>query len=150
MNEVVQFALQSLRDNSPVGTGKDPHPGLYRDSHTLFVNGNDVADLSSWFPGNVIHIANSVAYSRVLEIGDHKLRIPHHTYELTEQTLRSHYGEIVRVEFTYMGIINKQVYSKSGPRPRTGPKYGRASSRGGAIQNRADLRYPTLIIRGLD
>jgi hypothetical protein len=39
MDEVAQFALKTLRELSPVGSGEDPHPGLYRDSHILFLNG---------------------------------------------------------------------------------------------------------------
>lgn len=135
MNEVVQFALKTLRENSPVGSGRDPHPGLYRDSHTLFINGDDVKDLSSWQPGDEIEISNSVPYARILEVGDSRHRIPHHTYELTEQAVQRKYGDIVRVEFTYMPIR----FAQSG-----GPVSRR---RRGA--NRLD-RQPTLIIKGLD
>jgi hypothetical protein len=91
MNAVVQFALRTLRDNSPVGSGRDPHAGQYRDSHTLFINGDDVKDLSSWQPGDEIEISNPVPYARILEIGDSRHRLPHHTYELTEQALQRKY-----------------------------------------------------------
>src|SRR5665811_990059 len=33
MDDVAQFALQTLKDRSPVGSGTDKHPGLYRDRH---------------------------------------------------------------------------------------------------------------------
>jgi hypothetical protein len=98
MNEVVQFALQTLKDNSPVGSGRDPHPGLYRDSHTLFINGDDVADLSSWQPGDEVEISNPVPYEKILELGDFKVRVPHHTYELTRTGAAAKYGDIVRIE----------------------------------------------------
>jgi predicted ATP-grasp superfamily ATP-dependent carboligase len=37
MQDVVDFALETLRLRSPVGGTGDLHPGLYRDSHTVFL-----------------------------------------------------------------------------------------------------------------
>jgi hypothetical protein len=36
MQDVVDFALATLRERSPVGSKGDKHPGLYRDSHMVF------------------------------------------------------------------------------------------------------------------
>ncbi|WLA68072.1 hypothetical protein [Bradyrhizobium diazoefficiens] len=44
MQDIVDFALATLRDRSPVGTGDDEHTGLHRDSHTVFLNGQVVQD----------------------------------------------------------------------------------------------------------
>jgi hypothetical protein len=44
MQDVVDFALATLREKSLVGAIGDQHPGLYRDSHMVFLNGNVVAD----------------------------------------------------------------------------------------------------------
>jgi hypothetical protein len=46
MQDVVDFALATLRERSPVGSVGDKHPGLYRDSHTVFLNGHVVADVN--------------------------------------------------------------------------------------------------------
>jgi hypothetical protein len=140
MNEVVQFALQTLKDNSPKGSGKDPHPGLYRDNHTLFVNGNDVSDLSSWNPGDAIEISNPEPYARILELGDGKLRVPHHTYELTEQALQSKYGDIARIELAYLPVrIAVSASSKTGRRIHT-----RSIHESGWL-----AQQPTITIKGL-
>jgi hypothetical protein len=40
MQDVVDFALETLRGRSPVGSSGDKHPGLYRDSHQVFLNGH--------------------------------------------------------------------------------------------------------------
>lgn len=135
MNAVVQFALGELRRHSPVGSGRDPHPGLYRDSHTIFLNGNDVADLSGWNPGAVIHIANPVPYARIIEVGG-GVRVAHHVYQLAEQSTQRKYGEIANIEFNYMPVR----FTKGQIIPAT------TRRRRGA--NRLD-RQPTLIIRGL-
>jgi hypothetical protein len=37
MQDVVDFALATLREKSPVGAIGDQHPGLYRDSHMVFL-----------------------------------------------------------------------------------------------------------------
>lgn len=141
MNAVVQFALRTLRDNSPVGSGRDPHAGQYRDSHTLFINGDDVKDLSSWQQGDEIEISNPVPYARILEIGDSRHRLPHHTYELTEQALQQKYGDVVRVELNYMPI---RFASRSSPAGRGSGRRRRAAG-GDRLE-----RQPALIIKGLD
>jgi hypothetical protein len=51
MQDAVDFALATPRERSPVGSVGDKHPGLYRDSHTVFLNGHVVADVSAWRPG---------------------------------------------------------------------------------------------------
>jgi hypothetical protein len=71
---VVQFALATLRDLSPVGKGSDPHPGLYRDSHKLFKNGYPIGNLLTWKIGDEVSISNFVDYSRILEVGDGQFR----------------------------------------------------------------------------
>jgi hypothetical protein len=133
MTGVVQFALQSLRANSPVGSEHDPHPGQYRDSHTIFINGNDVKDLSSWQPGEEIEISNPVPYAKILEIGDHRHRVPHHTYELAEQALQRKHGDIVLVELNYMPI-----------------RFAGAAARGRRRGSAGLDRQPALIIKSLN
>lgn len=116
MNAIVQFALDDLRARSDVGSGRDPHPGLYKESHTIFINGNDVADLSSWMPGDIIHISNPVPYARKIEIGRMHTNLPGHEYEMTEQALQAKYGDIARIEFTYMPV--KFSKSPAGSNPK--------------------------------
>lgn len=149
MSAIVQFALASLRSNSPIGASDDPHPGLYRDSHTLFVNGNDVADLSSWNPGDVIHISNPVPYARIIEIGDQRTRVPHNVYQLAEQATQQKFGDIARIEFNYMpvrfGGIDKWSRTASGRRLASRIRGGNPRLHAGWL-----VRQPTLIIKGLD
>jgi hypothetical protein len=143
MNAVVQFALSELRRHSPVGSGRDPHPGLYRDSHTIFLNGNDVADLSTWKPGDVIHISNPVPYARIIEMGDTAARVPHHVYQLAEQATQHKYGDIANIEFNFMpigfgGVQQSEFTKQFGGRTRR-------RSRGPDWL----IRQPALIIRDL-
>jgi hypothetical protein len=81
MDEVAQFALKTLRELSPVGSGEDPHPGLYRDSHILFLNGHDVPDAKAWKPGDQLEISNPEPYARKIEVGAMKVNVDGHVYE---------------------------------------------------------------------
>lgn len=164
MNEIVQFALKTLRDNSPVGSGKDPHPGLYRDSHMVFVNGGNVSDLSSWNPGDEIEISNPVAYARILELGDGKTRVPHNIYDLSEQTLQAKYGDIAKIELTFLGILGGEVVNQAAAhsfggwffgsfheeRAASGVRESRLAKKfGKAAHNRSNARFPVIVIKGL-
>ncbi len=147
LDEIALYALEILRSISPVGSGKDPHPGLYRDSHVLFLNKQPVDNLSAWKPGDEISISNEVEYSRIIEVGNHKGRLPLLVYDRAKDIVDEKYGSDAKIEFTWRGIITQQ-FGKSGPNPyrRTGPKPGRATRRPGAIQNRSEIRYPTIVI----
>ena len=86
MPAIAEFARQTLMAGSPVGSGDDPHIGLYRDSHLMFLNGQWVADASGWKPGDEIEISNPVPYSRLIEIGILRMRVPgtDHVYQRAE------------------------------------------------------------------
>ncbi len=149
MTAVVEFAMSSLIEHSPVGGDRDRHAGLYRDSHTLFLNGNDVADISAWMPGDEIEISNPVPYARILEVGDHRARAPHHTYELAEQALQDKYGDIARIELNYMpvkfGGVQTWAQSASGRALAGRVRRGNPSLKADWL-----VRQPVLKIKGLD
>jgi hypothetical protein len=116
MDEVAQFALKTLRELSPVGSGEDPHPGLYRDSHTLFLNGHDVPDAKAWKPGDQLEISNPEPYARKIEVGAMKVNVDGHVYERSAQIVRRQYGSVVKVEFLFMPLRfgNAQAQASSG------------------------------------
>lgn len=104
MTQVVEFALETLRANSPVGSDRDPHPGLYRDSHTVFLNGHVVQDVSAFKPGDQIHISNPVPYARKIESGRMKLSVPNHVYETATQQVQARFGNTANVKFVFMPV----------------------------------------------
>lgn len=114
MEEVCQFALQTLRDRSPVGSGNDPHPGLYRDSHMLFIDGHNVPDAKNWQPGQACEISNPVPWSRIVELGNGKMRAPLHVYEETAPIVSARYGNSVNVQFSYMPVRFGSVQAYAG------------------------------------
>lgn len=144
VGDVIEFALQTLKENSPVGGAADPHPGLYRDSHMVFIEGKNVTDWSKWRPGQQINISNPVPYARIIEAGDGKLRLPLQVYEKAEPVISGRYGNSFNVRFVYMPVRfgSVQAYSTS--------LAGRAAGkrRGGSIKARRDwlVRQPALQI----
>ncbi len=116
MDEVAQFALKTLRDLSPIGSGGDPHPGLYRDKHTLFLNGHDVPDAKAWKPGDQLEISNPEPYARKIEVGAMHISVDAHVYERSAQIVRRQYGSMTKVEFLFMPLRfgNAQAQAASG------------------------------------
>ena len=100
MQDIVNFCLQTLKDNSPIGSVHDSHPGLYRDSHMVFFNGHVTTDVSNWMAGDEIDISNPAPYSRKIE----NIDIPGHVYEKSYDIIKAKYGEQVKIIFTYMPV----------------------------------------------
>lgn len=106
MKEVGTFAIETLKGLSPVGHGDDPHIGLYRASHLMFLNGHVVEDASAWKPGDELEIANPIPYARLIEVGILKMRVPgsDHVYQQSETIIRAKYGSVVSVQFKFMPV----------------------------------------------
>lgn len=106
MQDIVDFALETLRARSPVGSVGDEHPGLYRDSHTVFLNGHVVAngDVGAFKAGDQIDIANPVPYSRKIEAGRGQMSVPGHIYEEAALLIAGRYGNRAAVKFTFMPV----------------------------------------------
>ncbi|MBR0931636.1 hypothetical protein JQ561_33925 [Bradyrhizobium diazoefficiens] len=141
MQDIVDFALATLRERSPVGSGDDPHPGLYRDSHLVFLNGQVVQNVRAFKRGDQINISNPVPYARKIEMGMHA---PLHVYEDTALIVGNRFGNRAAVKFTFMpvrfgGISAYAAFSKQ-------LKKGRRSM---SDKSRRDwlVRQPTIQIR---
>lgn len=104
MQGIVDYALQVLMEKSPIGSSGDKHPGLYRDSHMVFLNGHVTKDVSGYRAGDTIDISNPVPYSRKIEAGRGKMNVPGHVYEDAAQLVKSRYGNSVSVLFKFMPV----------------------------------------------
>lgn len=127
MDEIVQFALTTLREKSPVGSTGDRHPGLYRDSHIIFIAGHVVQDASGWQPGQQINISTPVPYARKIETGRMKMSVPGAVYEQAQQIVSARYGNQINCKLTYMPVRfgDVQAYANFSKQIRSGSKKGR-------------------------
>jgi hypothetical protein len=142
----VDFALQTLRDLSPIGSNGDKHPGLYRDSHRVFLNGHVVEgdDVSAWRPGDQINISNPVPYSRKIEAGRGKMSVPGHVYQTGTLLVAGRYGNQAAVKFTFMRVRfgGVQAYASFSRRLRPGRKLNDKARQDWLV------RQPALEIKG--
>lgn len=170
---IAKRAMQILRDLSPVGSGHDPHPGLYRDSHRLFVDGNPVDSLAGWHDGQEISIANTVVYSQVIEVGGKggkKFKIDGggRVYQRAQQILKRDpdVANAAFIEFTFRAVLGggqvNQATAGVNPllgvsatrvggtgKTRTRFAVGNQSGRralGVRAHNISEVRWPTIVI----
>lgn len=124
MQDVVAFAVDTLKAASPVGSGSDKHPGLYRDNHLIFIDGHVVKDASGWQPGQQINISNPVPYSRKIEAGRMKMSAPAHVYEKAEPIINARFGNQANIKFVFMPVRfgDNQAWASFTKMQRTGRK----------------------------
>lgn len=124
MQAVVEFAIETLKSKSPVGSTGDKHPGLYRDSHLIFIDGHVVKDASGWRPGQQINISNPVPYSRKIEAGRMKMSVPPKVYEESEAVISSRFGNQANIKFVFMPVRfgDNQAWATFSKMQRTGRK----------------------------
>lgn len=111
VREVLTVALDELRKASPVVSG------LYRDSHTLFINGIAVTGSPpNLKAGDDIMIANPVAYARRLEVGltesgrSFVIQVEPHIYErVAKRILIPRYRNVAKISFAYANIPGAYV-----------------------------------------
>lgn len=154
---VIRFAMQTLFDLSPVLSGE------YRNSHTLFINGAQAADLSSYRPGADVAITNYVPYSRKIEVGSMAMRVPgtDEVYQRARRVVMARFGNLAKIQFTYRGIvggaqINQALAASSGQpwwlgdgiaRPASGAlESAIGKAHGKTAHNKPGARFPALII----
>ena len=146
MQDVVDFALQTLRDLSPFGSNGDKHPGLYRDSHMVFLNGHVVEgdDVSAWRSGDQINVSNPVPYARKIEAGRGKMSVPGHVYQTGALIVAGRYGNQAAVKFTFMPVRfgGVQAYASFSKRLRPGRKLNDKARQDWLV------RQPALEIKG--
>ncbi|MGE0289266.1 MAG: hypothetical protein AB7P16_23505 [Bradyrhizobium sp.] len=144
---VVQYAMETLFDLSPVGLPSDRragHPNLYRMSHTLMVDGQATRNLSDLKPGQEVVIINPVPYSRKIERGAMRMRLKgtDHVYEQAARIVKQRYGNLAEIRFTYRSAVLPYVgMGGSSGGKKTGP-----AKRAAAGMERAS-RVPALVIR---
>lgn len=146
LEHVVQFAMETLFDLSPVDSGE------YRAGHTIFLNGREVGNLAEYKPGDDIAITNYVPYSRKIEVGTMKMRVPgtDRVYQQARRKIMARWGNVAEVQFTFRGIVGgRQVNAMNKPiaLKRRGAKGRYVSSGQGQAHNQRELRFPVLLIK---
>lgn len=148
--DVLRWIGQTLRDRSPVVSGD------YRDAHTVFADGVEVQIGDQMPIAEEYSFTNLVPYARKIEIGKTKsgrnflVQVEPRIYQRTAKDARARFGNLVRIEFTFRGIVGGYQINPLGVggSSRKRGKNGRFLFSGGAAaHNRSEVRYPTIVVR---
>lgn len=103
ISEVLQWISVALEESSPVGSGSDPHPGLYSHSHALFADGTLVDPNSP--PPNAAEFLfiNSQPYARKIESGFSN-QFPDGVYHVVAMMAKNKFGNIANIGFEYRSL----------------------------------------------
>lgn len=154
ITDVLRWIAETLVARSPEISGD------YKRGHTLFADGKEI-DVGGLIPqAEEYSFTNLVPYSRKIEIGkttkgrDFVIQVPNRIYERTAQDGRRRFGNIVKLEFTYRGLIGMSSGNGTLINPLKDPtrggvrgrdKKGRFSSQGGPkAYNVSSVRFPCI------
>lgn len=102
ISDSITWILTALYESSPIGSGRDPHPGLYQKSHILIADGVEVLPGTEPPPAREYVILNTTPYARKIEHG-HSKQFPDGVYESIAAIARTKFGNTSRIEFNYRG-----------------------------------------------
>lgn len=124
--EILEFALEYLRRRSPVDSG------AYRDGHHALVDLQPVTPLSPISADSEVVITNRRPYTRKIEVGAMKMKVPPGVYEDARKEVRRRFGLIVDVKVRFIELPNPYILKRDG---------GRRGRRAGD-----PLSYPALVM----
>jgi hypothetical protein len=135
LDQVVEFALETLRQLSPVDSGD------YARGHVVMLNGEVVDGLAGWKPGDRVTISNPEPYARKIEIGKNGYRANGHVYDKAAQIVARRFGNMVDTSVEYETAPPGAIHEWAG-------KTKSGSRRGGNSANHTEwlTRQPTLLI----
>lgn len=124
--EIAEYALAFAEERSPVLSGR------YKKSWFAMVNGAFTRDLAAIPPDAELIITNDQPYSRKIEVGHMKMRVPPGIVEDTRQAVMRRFGNVVTAQKRFISLAGAYTLRRgAGRRDRAA---GRA------------LSYPALVI----
>ena len=105
VTDVLRWIADALFEASPFRSG------AYREGHTLYADGREVPVGETIPEADEYVFTNPVPYARKIEIGKTKtgrpfvIQVPNRIYERTAKAARSRFGNVMKISFTYRGIV---------------------------------------------
>jgi hypothetical protein len=107
LGDIVREAAKLLAQHSPVGKPDDPrpgHPGLYRRSHILLIDGEE-HDLGAEIPPfDRAVLVNTQPYARKIERGLSK-QAPDGVYQVIADILNARFKNMAVIRFVYTSLL---------------------------------------------
>lgn len=105
---IFAWISEQLDQHSPIGSGKDPHPGLYEHSHIFYADDVE-ADPLKPPPGIMVgSFVSAVPYARKIEAGESP-QDPDGVYEVVAHLASQRFGNIAKIVFDYRTAVGGSV-----------------------------------------
>ena len=146
LGDVFKEIADLLQKHAPVGGPGDPHPGLYRSSFTFYADGEEV-DVGGEIPADAQEyvFVNTVPYARKIEHGLSP-QAPEGVFEAVAALARQRFGNMVKIEFTYRGIVGLSSGSGTLVNPLNDPTRRNKKGQGSKAYNKSDVRFPCIVV----
>lgn len=108
LTDLFAWIDEQLREHSPVGKGKDKHPGLYQRSHIFYADDVEADPLNPPAGIKVGTFVDAQPYSRKIEDGQSP-QAPDGVYEVVTALASRRFGNIARVQFGYRTAVGGSV-----------------------------------------
>lgn len=157
MQEVVSYAMKELVRLSPVGGKGDEHPGLYRRSWVMLVNGEKTTSLKNIQIGATVTIVNPLPYARKIHTGAKGFEVHAGIVEKVRQLIFLKYRRMFDVEIEFISLsggyilqgFGTQRLAKTNRMSSAFRKNQRLLSLRRDTSRGAEMKYPALVIRDL-
>lgn len=110
LSEVATYALAFARERSPVRSGR------YKRSWFVMVNGTATRALDAIPSGAEVILTNDQPYSRKIEVGAMKMRVPPGVVEDTRQAVMRRFGNIVTAQRRFINLAGAYTLRQDGGR----------------------------------
>lgn len=108
--EIAVYALAFARERSPVRSGR------FKRSWFLMAGGREVGDPESIPEGAEVILTNDQPYSRKIEVGAMRMRVPPGIVEDTRQAVMRRFGNIVTAQKRFIPLSGAYVLRRGGQR----------------------------------
>ena len=105
----IDFTWETLLRLSPIDTSPNADNIVYKDNHSLLVNGTEVEPGYEIQVDDVVTFVNLLPYARSIEHGHSKGQAPNGVYEVTSEIVRARFGNIVTVAFSYQYFAGREA-----------------------------------------
>jgi hypothetical protein len=134
VTDVLQFIYDELQKHSPIGSGRDLHPGLYQSSHILFADGIEIPVTDRIPEAREYVFVNTLPYSTKIESGQSS-QAPQGVYELVAFQAQARFGNVAKISFIdYLGVFSGTTESYALRGHSTKLQHNKSTNRHPAIR----------------
>jgi hypothetical protein len=101
LDDIFSWIKEQIDTHSPVGSGADPHPGLYKSAHVFFADGQEIGPNDAVPAASKYIFFNTEPYSRPIERGESS-QAPNGVYEAVATLAQQRFGNQASISFAFI------------------------------------------------